>query len=105
MGLYLTSISADQSRPATSAKTSVAQSATSVSLLAANLDRRFVTIFNEANATLYVSFGATASLTSYTVQIPKNGYFESQEDGYTGAIDGIWTAAGAGNARITEVTN
>jgi hypothetical protein len=46
--------------------------------------------------------GTTASVTSYTAQVFPSGYFELPY-GYTGEIDGIWSAA-VGNARITEVT-
>lgn len=104
MGLYISSITTDASRPAVAVKTNVARSDTSVSLLASNADRRFATIYNDSSVDLFLAFGATASLTSYTVKIPKQGYFESQEDGYTGDISGIWASAGAGSARITEVT-
>ena len=105
MGLYITgSITADPSRPATAVKTSVALSETSVVLLLANIDRRFASIFNASNRSLFVAFGATASLTDYTVEIPKASYFETQPDGYTGVISGIWATAGAGNAKITEVS-
>lgn len=80
----------------------VASSASSVTLLASNAARRGVVIYNESTAILYVKFGATASATSYTVQIPAGGYWEMSHPAYTGIIDGIWSAAN-GNARITEL--
>lgn len=88
----------------TSAITSVAGSGTTVSLLASNASRKGATFFNESAATLYLKLGATASVTSYTVQVPPNGYYEMPFiKSYTGAIDGIWSSA-AGNVRITELT-
>lgn len=88
----------------TSTITSVAGSATTVSLLASNVSRKGMTVQNESTAILYLKFGATASLTSYTVQIPAGAYYELPFIRvYTGAIDGIWSAAN-GNARITELT-
>lgn len=93
----------DQSRPATAALTSVAGSATSVSLLAANAARRQVFIDNDSTKTLYVAFAATATIAAFTLRIASGQSWESELNGYTGAISGIWTSAN-GNARITEVT-
>lgn len=88
----------------TSAVTSVAGSATTVSLLALNTARKNAVFFNESTAILYLKLGATASTTSYTVQVPPGGYFELPLIKiYTGAIDGIWSAAN-GSVRITELT-
>ena len=88
----------------TSAVTSVASSASTVSLLALNASRKGATFFNDSSTTLYLKLGATASLTSFTVQIPGGGYYELPFGKiYTGAIDGIWSAAN-GNVRITELS-
>lgn len=87
-----------------SSVTSVASSASSVSLLASNSSRKNATFFNDSTSVLYLKLGATASTTSYTVQIPSNGYYELPGVAvYTGAIDGIWSSAN-GNARITELS-
>jgi len=82
--------------------TNVGGSASSVTLLAANANRKGATIFNDSSATLSVKFGATASATSFTVQLVSGAYYEVPY-GYTGILDGIWTSA-TGNARVTEVT-
>lgn len=85
------------------ATTTVAASATNVTLLATNSGRRGATIWNDSTtATLYVKLGTTASNTSYAAQLFPTGYYEVPYS-YTGEIDGIWTAA-VGNARITELT-
>ncbi len=86
----------------TTAITSVAGSATSVTLLALNTARRGATIYNDSTALLYLKLGATASTSSFTVKIVADGYYEVPF-GYSGVIDGIWASA-TGNARITEVT-
>lgn len=86
---------------ATPAQSSVAGSASSVSLLAANADRRGASITNDSTALLYLKLGTTASTTSYTVKMAAGALYEVPF-GYTGAIDGIWASA-TGNARITEV--
>lgn len=102
------SVTANPTRPATPAQSSVAASASSVSLLAANASRLGATVYNDsASATLYVKLGTTASTTSFTVALPPQvdgigGYYEVPF-GYTGAVDGIWSAA-VGSARITELT-
>ena len=87
----------------TATRTQVADSATDVSLLAANTDRKKYAVYNDSTAVLYLADGAAATTTNYTVQIPPNGYFENV--GYVGAVRGIWaTDPGTGAARITEYT-
>jgi hypothetical protein len=86
----------------TPAQTTVAASASSVSILASNTSRIGATIFNDSTVTMYLIMGTPASTTSYSVQINPNGYFELPY-GYTGAVAGIWGSA-TGNARITELT-
>jgi len=91
-----------QPSAATATVSSVAASASSVQLLASNGSRKAFSIFNDSAAVLFVKFGVTASNTSYTVQVPKNGFYESSSVIYTGEIDGIWASA-SGAARITEL--
>lgn len=90
--------------PATAAATTtVAASATSVTLLAANTSRKSASIFNDSTVVLWVKYGATASTTSFKVQLVQNAYFEFPQPCYTGRVDGIWAVA-TGNARISEET-
>jgi hypothetical protein len=79
----------------------VAALATTTTLLASNTLRLGATIYNDSTSILYLKLGATASNTSYTVQLFSNGYYEVPY-GYTGIIDGIWVSA-TGNARVTEI--
>ncbi len=97
-------IASDQTpiRSSTGSHTDVASSATNVTILASNVNRLGATIFNDSTKTLYLKLGATASTTSYTLKLGPDGYFEVPF-GYTGIIDGIWSAAN-GNARVTELT-
>lgn len=88
----------------TGAKTSVASNASSsVTILAANTNRKGALIYNDSTAILYLDLsGDTASSISYSVQIGAQGYFElPPQPVYTGAITGIWASAN-GNARVTE---
>lgn len=78
-------------------------SASSVTLLAANTDRRGLLLVNDSTATLYLKYGATASTTSYSVKMEPGSYWEMPRPIYTGRIDGIWSAAN-GAARITELS-
>lgn len=88
-------------RPTNSTVTSVAGSATNVTLLAANAARRGAAVFNDSTAILYLKLGATASSTSHTVQVAASAYYEVPFD-YTGIVDGLWASA-TGSARVTEV--
>lgn len=85
--------------------TSVADSATSVTLLASNTGRLGATIENDSSAVLYLLLGTgPATATNYTVRMVQYAYFEVPYD-YTGAITGIWASdPGDGGARITELT-
>lgn len=80
---------------------SVASSASTGTLLAANQGRRGATIYNDSSAALYLKLGATASTTSFTALVAAAGYYEVPF-GYCGVIDGIWASAN-GNARVTEL--
>lgn len=83
-------------------KSSVAASASSVTLLAANSLRKRWSVYNDSSAILYLdTTGGTASSTSYAVQVPANGYFEGPLPVNTGLITGIWASA-TGNARFVE---
>lgn len=89
-------------RSSTPTQSSVASSASSVSLLVANADRIGATIYNDSSVALFVKLGATASATSFSKKLAAGEYYEVPAC-YAGAIDGIWESA-TGNARITELT-
>lgn len=86
-----------------SAVTSVADSASSVTILAANTSRRGATIYNDSTEILYLKLGATATTTDFTVKMVSDAYYEVPF-GYVGIIDGIWAANAGGSARVTELT-
>ncbi len=88
---------------ATGTKANVVAAITSTTILASNANRKGAIIYNDSTAILYLDLsGGTASATSYSVQIPANGYFEVPGPAiYTGLVTGIWVAAN-GNARVTE---
>jgi hypothetical protein len=90
---------------ATATLTLVAGSASSVSILAANANRKGFILVNDNNTVAKMAFAATATATAYTLKMQPNSVYESPERVYTGAISAIWNAAGTGNGMvITELT-
>jgi hypothetical protein len=82
--------------------TSVAGSASSVTILAANASRRGVSIANDSTATLRLSFSNPATSTdAFIVLSPGSFILLDQQLIVTNAIYGIWTAAN-GTAQVTE---
>ncbi len=88
-------------RPTTATTANVASSATNVTVFAAAGDVNARTVWNDSTAVLYLKYGATASNTSYTVQIAAGGYYEFPQPVFAGQVDGIWAAAN-GSARTTQ---
>lgn len=93
----------NQSGSSTSSVTSVASSATNVTLLSANTSRVSAMVYNDSNQKMYLKFGATASITSFTVLIAAGGYYEFPLPIWRGQVDALWASAN-GSARITELT-
>ncbi|HET8685109.1 MAG TPA: hypothetical protein VFM18_00430 [Methanosarcina sp.] len=83
--------------------TTVASSATSVQLLGTNTNRRNYVINNSATTPLYISFGTSASTTSYSISLQPGDSYESNLVVFTGQINGIWSGSPTGNANITEL--
>jgi hypothetical protein len=94
-------VTTKETRSATPTQTSVSVTTASTSILASNANRLGATITNEGTAICYTKLGATASVTSYSIQIASGGYYEVPFQ-YTGAIDGI-TSASTAQLRITEI--
>lgn len=88
-------------RPTTATLANVSSSATNVTVFAAAGNTNARTVYNDSTAVLYLKFGATASTTSYTVQIAAGGYYEFPQPVYAGQVDGIWASAN-GAARVTS---
>lgn len=97
--VYVTSVSS----AGTGAKSSVAASVTSVTILAANASRKRWSVVNDSTTgTLKLdSTGGTASATSFSVSLLPGDYFEGPLPVNTGLITGIWDVA-SGSARVTE---
>lgn len=100
------SLSVTPTVAATSTLSNVADSATSVTLLAANAARYGFRIYNDSTVDLTIKLGTTASATSLTEKLLPGQSWGTAEIGvnYTGRIDGIWASAPGGAARVTELT-
>lgn len=84
--------------------TSVDDTASSTTILAANSSRKGFIIFNDSTVVLYLKLGATASTTSFTYKLNPSGTLNEPNFPYTGVIDGIWASNASGAARITELS-
>lgn len=92
-----------EQKAATGTVSQVGDSATSVTLKAANTSRKGLSVFNDSTAILYLATAATASTTAYTVQLQQGDYWETVAK-YTGIVTGIWASDAGGNAYVTEYT-
>jgi hypothetical protein len=86
----------------TPATTSVASSATSVTILAANASRKGFSISNISTAKLYLSFTSPATTTNCFIEVPAGAFLLLDQQLIVGsAIYGIWASAN-GTAQVTE---
>jgi hypothetical protein len=88
-----------------SSLSSVATSTTAVVLVAQNASRQGLYIVNENSAeNLFLAFGATATLTGYSVKLAPGAEYEMPTALFTLLVSGIWDGATAGFARVTEIS-
>lgn len=82
--------------------TSIPSSATSVTILAANPNRRGFSISNISTSKLYLSFTSPATTTNCFIEIPAGAFLLlDQQLIVTSAIYGIWASAN-GTGQVTE---
>lgn len=85
--------------------TNLTQSPSSQVVLTSNVNRKGFILYNDASVKVFISFGATASSTSFTLQIPANsGYESAQTVVYKGTVSAAWNSGTSGFMRITELT-
>jgi hypothetical protein len=97
------SLPSKERRPSGSGVTSVSASVTSVTVLASNANRIGAAFYNDSSFALYLKFGSTASVTSFTKKLEGGEFFAMPHPAYTGVVDGIWDGA-TGAVRVTELT-
>lgn len=92
-------------QPSSSTVTKIAQSTSSVVLAADNPNRLGLTIYNDSTSPLYVRVATGPATTdNWTVKLRKDDYYELPFPAYHGEVTAIWGSAGAGSARVTEMT-
>lgn len=91
-----------ETRASTATVTSVSDTASSTTLLAANSNRLGFRMYNNSSSVCYVKYGTTASATDFTIEMAAESYLEETQ--YTGRVDGIWSADASGAMLITELT-
>lgn len=79
----------------------IAATVQTVTLLAPNGRRKGALIYNDSPATLYVKFGKGASSTDWSVKLNQDDQV-AIDASYRGRVTGVFSAAGAGQARVTE---
>lgn len=93
--------------PNTATRSSVADNAAAVSLIAANANRKGLVITNDSSARLFVGMGTVdPSTTDYTFVLLAGQTWEMKPGAvFTGQFKGIWESdPNDGAARITELT-
>lgn len=88
---------------ATSVVTRIPSSLTNVTLAAANLDRKGLSLYNDSNASQYVKFGTTATTTDFTMVLTSKAFYEMPFPIYVGQIDVISSSA-VGAIQVTELS-
>lgn len=86
----------------TSITTQVGDSATVVTLKAANTSRIKLVIVNTSSAVLYVKEGSGATIADWTYKL--NNDDTTIIDDYSGIVTGIWASDAGGGANVTETT-
>jgi len=82
--------------------TSVASSGTSVTILAANSNRRGFSVSNISTSKLYLSFSTPATTLNSFIEVPAGAFLLlDQQCIISNAIYGIWASAN-GTAQVTE---
>lgn len=93
-------------KASTSARASITQSSTSVTMQSSNTSRLGWSCFNNPtqNSNLYLKFGAaTASTSDFDVRLTPFAYYEMPQPITTELIVGVWDSTGVGFARVREV--
>lgn len=97
-----TTFSVSQATSGTGTLTSVANSITSVTVLASNAARKGFIVYNDSLVVLYIAFSASATTSAFSAKLQPGSAYNS-DTLYTGVISGI-AAAASGSARVTEFT-
>lgn len=89
---------------ATATLSSLASGVVSAQLLASTAGRRGLILQNTDAYPVFVKFGISASASSFTVMLRSGEIWAMPMPIYTGRIDAVWLADGAGSLMATELT-
>jgi hypothetical protein len=84
------------------ARSTVSDSATSVTIVAANTARLGLRVYNESTERLYLSWNSTATVANSFARLEAYTEYEFDADVDTAALYGIWAANGSGRAIVFE---
>lgn len=95
---------------ATATKANVAESASSVTLIASNTARLGWSVYNDSDAALNLNFTDAASASAFVIRLLPRAFTSARDFGqvvFTGVITGIWDStpgtSGHAAARVTEL--
>lgn len=90
--------------PGTGTQSNVASSATDVTVLASNANRKGAYFYNDSTQVLFLLLSnAVSSATVFTQKMAAGDSFSIAPGSYTGIVKGIWASAN-GSVRVTEFT-
>lgn len=72
-------------------------------LVAANVNRDGLTIWNDSSGNLLLELGAAPTPSTYTAKIAPGGYYELPYL-YIGQVQGLWDAPGGNGVLVREFT-
>ncbi len=82
---------------------SVAISSTSVTVAAANPNRKGILLYNNSTTVVYIAYDATASMTHFTFAIAAAATWTMPQPIYLGAVTAVRATTGDGKLLITEL--
>lgn len=83
----------------------VPTSTSSVTLAAANTNRKGLIVVNDAPYECYLRFGGAASSTNYSIRIDSGTTYTMPPDYSTAALNAAWSGFFSGSALVTEVSS
>lgn len=98
-------VSVQVPRVSAATKTSVTSSGASVQIVAANVSRLGLVIYNDDANPLFINYGSTATtaIGGFSYKILSGATWEMPDPKFTGAVNGIWQAAGTSGISVTEL--
>jgi hypothetical protein len=74
-----------------------------VVVLAANGNRKYLSLYNDSTAVAYCKLGATPTSTSYWLKMAAASFYETSMPMYKGEINCVWAAVN-GSMRVSEAS-